>query len=186
MSVHLIESPKQGNLQKCSRVCSWECSQKSGCCQECSRENRKSTLESTPGSTREHPDFIYTEQMDAEGLGRKLLLTSLVAPAESLKSRPWVLSQNANPVSTFELSRCRHCKEGLPGPMRGFWVPSGSLSPKTAASICSVWISESTPESTLGSTSGGFPVFGSLASRQTLNPRYLHHATCARRECTWR
>ena len=26
----------------------------------------------------------------------------------------------------------RHCKEGLPGPRTGFWVPSGSLPPKTA------------------------------------------------------
>ena len=61
MSVDLLESPKQGNLQKCSRECSRECSLKSGCCQECSREcspgapsvenNRKSTLESTLGST---------------------------------------------------------------------------------------------------------------------------------------
>ena len=49
-------------------------------------------------------------------------------------------SQNPNPASTFELSLslppCRRCKEGLPGPRRGFWVPSGSLSPKTAAAIC--------------------------------------------------
>ena len=34
---------------------------------------------------------IYTEQMDAEGLGRKLLLTPSGDPAEPLKSRPWVL-----------------------------------------------------------------------------------------------
>ena len=34
--------------------------------------------------------YLYTEQMHAEGLGRKLLLT-LVTPAEPLKSRPWVL-----------------------------------------------------------------------------------------------
>ena len=46
------------------------------------------------------------------------------------------ISQNANPASAFELSQFRHCKEGLPGPRRGFWVPSVSLSPKTAASIC--------------------------------------------------
>ena len=34
---------------------------------------------------------FYTEQMDAEGLGRKLLLTPLVTPAEPLKSTLWVL-----------------------------------------------------------------------------------------------
>ena len=28
------------------------------------------------------------------------------------------------------LNAGRHCKEGLRGPRRGFWVPSGSLSPK--------------------------------------------------------
>ena len=47
-------------------------------------------------------------------------------------------SQSTNPASTFELSQCRHCEERLPGPRRGFkiWLPSGSLSPKTAACIC--------------------------------------------------
>ena len=82
---------------------------------------------------------FYTEQMDAEGLGRKLLLTPAVTPAEPLKSRPWVLGQhltNAKPASSLELSQCWHCKEGLPGPRRGFRVPFGSLSPKKAASIC--------------------------------------------------
>ena len=34
---------------------------------------------------------LYTEQMDAEGLGRKLLPTPLVTSAEPLKSRLWVL-----------------------------------------------------------------------------------------------
>ena len=38
--------------------------------------------------------FFYTEQMDAEGLGRKLLLTPLVTPAEPLQSRPWALWQH--------------------------------------------------------------------------------------------
>ena len=61
---------------------------------------------------------IYTEQMDAEGLGRKLLLTP---PGDTRK--PWQagcrhcdggISQNAHPASTFELSQCWHCKERLP------------------------------------------------------------------------
>ena len=46
------------------------------------------------------------------------------------------ISQNAHPSSTFvEFSQCQHCQERLPGPRKGFWVISGSLSPKTAASI---------------------------------------------------
>ena len=44
-------------------------------------------------------------------------------------------SPNADPASTFQLSQCRHCKERLTRPRKGFWVTSGSLSPKTAASI---------------------------------------------------
>ena len=35
--------------------------------------------------------LIYTEQMDAEGLGRKLLLTPSGDPRATPKSRPWVL-----------------------------------------------------------------------------------------------
>ena len=87
------------------------------------------------GGGRGYCSSIYTEQMDAEGLGRKLLLT----PPPPLKSRLWALSlwisHNAHPPSTFEFSQCRHCKERLPGPRKGFWVTSGNLSPKTAASI---------------------------------------------------
>ena len=45
------------------------------------------------------------------------------------------ISQNAHPATTFEFSQRRHCKERLPGLRTGFWVTSGSLSPKTAASI---------------------------------------------------
>ena len=74
--------------------------------------------------------YVYTEQMDAEGLGRRLLLTPSGDPGRA--------PENANPASTFELSQCRHCKEGLPGPRRRFWVLSGSLSPKTAAPICTL------------------------------------------------
>ena len=84
------------------------------------------------------PYIFYTEQMDAEGLGRKLLLTASGEPRKAPADRGYCdsISQNANPASTFELSQCRHRKEGLPGPRRGFLVPSGSLSPKPAASIC--------------------------------------------------
>ena len=72
--------------------------------------------------------------MDAEGLGRKLLLTPTGDPRRTLKSRLWVLcgycdsiSQHTNPASTFELSQCWHCKERLLEPRKGFWVTSGSL-----------------------------------------------------------
>ena len=65
--------------------------------------------------------------MHAEGLGHKPLLTPSGDPRR--------ISQNAHPASTFELSQSRHCKERQPGPRKGFWVTSGSLSPKTAASI---------------------------------------------------
>ena len=56
--------------------------------------------------------MFLTEQMDAEGLGRKLLPTPAVTPAEP---------------------RDKECVGT--GPRKGFWVISGSLSPKTAASI---------------------------------------------------
>ena len=53
--------------------------------------------------------------MDAEGLGRKLLLTPPPTPGEPHeKQTVGSISQNANPASTFELSQCRHCKERLP------------------------------------------------------------------------
>ena len=48
------------------------------------------------------------------------------------------ISQKTNSANTFELSQCWHCKERLLEPRKGFWVTSGSLSPRTAASICSV------------------------------------------------
>ena len=66
----------------------------------------------------------------------------LVNPAEPLKSRLWVLwqhltcdssSQKTYSASTFELSQCRHCKEGLPGPRRGFWVPAVCTRPRPFA-----------------------------------------------------
>ena len=74
----LLESPKQGNLQKCSRECSRECSQKSGCSHECSREcsrgwssccsPQKEPLESTLGSTPDSTPF--SESTPESTLGR--------------------------------------------------------------------------------------------------------------------
>ena len=40
------------------------------------------------------------------------------------------VSQNANPASTFELSQCKRCKGGLPGPRRGFWCPPAVCPPE--------------------------------------------------------
>ena len=73
--------------------------------------------------------------MDAEGSGRELLLTLWWPPQNPRKkaARGYCdsISGNANPANTFELSQRRRCKGRLPGPRRGFWVPSGSLSPRT-------------------------------------------------------
>ena len=63
--------------------------------------------------------FVYTEQMDAEGLGRKLLLTPSGDPRGSPEKQTvgtvTAFSKNANPASTFELSHCRRCKGGCLG-----------------------------------------------------------------------
>ena len=71
--------------------------------------------------------------MDAEGLGRKLLLTFSGGPCRTPEKQTLdtvtASHETAHPASTFKLSQCRHCKEGLPGPRRDIWVPSGSLSP---------------------------------------------------------
>ena len=89
---------------------------------------------------RVRKESIYTEQMDAEGFNRKLLLTPPppATPGNPRKADSGYLdsiSQNVKPASTFEFSPCRHCQERPPGLRRGFWVSSGNLSPKTAASI---------------------------------------------------
>ena len=75
--------------------------------------------------------------MDAEGLGRKLLLTPPPPPKQTPGSA-WKadcgycvsISRNAHPASTFEFP-------SMPALRKGFWVTSGSLSPKTAASMYS-------------------------------------------------
>ena len=62
------------------------------------------------------PSKIYTEQMHAEGLGRKLLLTpsgdARKAPEKQTVGTVISISQNANPASTFKLSEGRHRKDG--------------------------------------------------------------------------
>ena len=40
------------------------------------------------------------------------------------------ISQNANPASTFELSQCLRCKEGLPGPRKAFGCPPAVCPPR--------------------------------------------------------
>ena len=44
-----------------------------------------------PAPDYQSEPILYTEQMDAEGLGRKLLLTPTADPRQFLKSRLWVL-----------------------------------------------------------------------------------------------
>ena len=86
---------------------------------------------------------FYTEQMDAEGLGRKLLLTPSGDPRKAPEKQTVGTVTASHKMLTLqaplsELSQCQHWKEGLSGPSRGVWVPSGSLSPKTAASLCTL------------------------------------------------
>ena len=77
--------------------------------------------------------LVYTEQMDAESLGRKLLLTPLATPRKHPKSKLWLLWPHltkCSPCKHFRALSMWHCKERWPGPRRGFWVISSSLSPK--------------------------------------------------------
>ena len=77
--------------------------------------------------------------MDAEGLGRKLLLTlsgDLRRTPEKQTVGSVTASQNVLTLQALSSSlNAGAAKGGLPGPRATFWVPSGSLSPKTAASI---------------------------------------------------
>ena len=76
--------------------------------------------------------------MDAEGLGRRLLLTPWRPPTAPEKQTVGTVKASHKMLTLQALSspQCRHCKERQPKPRKGFRVTSGSLSPKTAASIC--------------------------------------------------
>ena len=85
---------------------------------------------------------IYTEQMDTEGLGRKVLLTPHWRPPENTPKEQTVATATAShemltlqALSSSLNTGTAQCRERLPGPRKGFWVTSSSLSPKTAASI---------------------------------------------------
>ena len=83
---------------------------------------------------------FYTEQVDAEGLGRKLLLTLLVTPRRAPEKQTIGTATASHKMLTLQvlsssLNAPGTAKGGLPGPRRGFWVLSGSLSPRTTASI---------------------------------------------------
>ena len=65
--------------------------------------------------------------MDAEGLGRKLLLTPPPRRPSENPEKQTVGTVTAshkvlNPASTFEVSQSRHCKSRLPEPRKGSWV----------------------------------------------------------------
>ena len=77
---------------------------------------------------------LYAEQMDAEGLGRKLLLNpsgdSCRAPEKQTVGTVTASHKMLTLQALSSSLNADNAKRGLPGPRRGFWVPSGSLSPK--------------------------------------------------------
>ena len=77
--------------------------------------------------------------MDTEGLGRKLLLTPSRDPRRTPeKQTVGTVTASQKMPSLQALSSSLNAgpgKGGCLGPRRGFWVPSGSLFPRTAASI---------------------------------------------------
>ena len=80
--------------------------------------------------------------MDAAGLGRKLLLTpsgDFCRAPEKQTVGTVAASHKMLALQALSSSlNARTAKRRLPGPRRQFWVPSGSLSPKPAASICTL------------------------------------------------
>ena len=81
-------------------------------------------------------NFFYTEQTDAEGLGRKLLPT----PTPPEKQTVGTVTASHKMLTLQALSSSFNAgtaKRGCLG-KEGLWVTSGSLSPKTAPSIYTV------------------------------------------------
>ena len=80
--------------------------------------------------------------MDAEGLGRKLLLTPSGDPRRGpQKQTGGIVTASHKMLAPQALSTSLNAgtaEMGLPGPRKGFWVPSGSQSPETAAFICTL------------------------------------------------
>ena len=68
--------------------------------------------------------------MDAEGFGRKLLLTPPTTPGKPSEKQTVGIVAASHEMLTFGLSHFRHCKERLPGSRKGLWLTFGSLSPK--------------------------------------------------------
>ena len=130
--------------------------------------------------------FYHTEQMDAEGLACKLLLSPSGDPCRAPEKQTVGTVTASHKMLTLQAlssSQCRHCKEGLPGPRRSFWVPSGSLSPKTAASICTFidfTVGEKVVISAEGSHSGGQLLRAIISSRVScrgnMGLRHVHIA----------
>ena len=85
--------------------------------------------------------IFYAEQMDAEGLGRKLLLTPPGDPRRTLKADCGYcdsISQNTNSASTFEVSQCRGtAKRGCLSRGEAFESPPAVCPPERPPSICS-------------------------------------------------
>ena len=83
--------------------------------------------------------LIYTEQMDAEGLGRKLLLTPPPRPPETPEKQTVGTVTASHKMLTLQaLSSSLNAstaKRGCLGREKALEVTSSSLSPKTAPSI---------------------------------------------------
>ena len=75
--------------------------------------------------------------MDAEGLGRKLLLTRSGDPCRAPEKQTVGTVTASHKMLTLQAlsSSLNACTAGS---KRSFWVPSGNLSTRTAASICTV------------------------------------------------
>ena len=81
------------------------------------------------GVPKKWPKYTYAEQMDAEGLGRKLLLTPSGDPRRTPEEQTvGTVTASQNMLTLQALSSSLHagrrCKGRLPEPRRGFWVPS--------------------------------------------------------------
>ena len=71
-------------------------------------------------------------------MGCKLLLTPPATPGKPLKIRVGTVTASHKMLTLQAFSSSLNAgtaKRGLPGPRKGFWVTSCSLSPKTTASI---------------------------------------------------
>ena len=82
--------------------------------------------------------------MGAQGLGRKLLLTPPprrppTTPEQQTLGTATASHRKLTLQALLSSLKFRHCTKRVPGPRKGCWVTSGSLSPKTPASTYTLW-----------------------------------------------